>query len=188
NPLTARVFVNRVWYWHFGKGLVGTPSDFGTRSDPPTHPELLDFLADWFVKEGWSVKKLHRLILTADAYRQRADDRPECVAADPENRLVWKFNRQRLDLEALRDGMLAVAGQLDPTMGGPAVDLLAGPAVPRRTVYGFIDRQNLPGLYRTFDFASPDTHAPQRYTTTVPQQALFLMNSPFAVARAKAVA
>jgi mono/diheme cytochrome c family protein len=188
NPLTARVLVNRVWAHHFGKGLVGTPSDFGVRSDPPTHPELLDYLADRFVKDGWSIKQLHRLILLSDTYRQRSDDRPEGVKADPENRLVWKFNRQRLDLEALRDGMLAVAGRLDVTLGGPAVDLLAQPFIPRRTVYGFIDRQNLPGLFRTFDFASPDTHAPQRYTTTVPQQALFLMNSPFAVQQAKAVA
>jgi mono/diheme cytochrome c family protein len=185
NPLTARVFVNRVWSLHFGKGLVGTPSDFGVRCDPPTHPELLDYLADRFVNDGWSVKELHRLMLLSDTYRQRSDDRPECVKVDPENRLVWKLNRQRLDLEALRDGMLAVAGRLDVTLGGPAVDLLAG--VPRRTVYGFIDRQNLPGLFRTFDFASPDTHAPQRYTTTVPQQALFLMNSPFAVQQAQAV-
>jgi mono/diheme cytochrome c family protein len=188
NPLTARVFVNRVWAQHFAKGLVGTPSDFGVRSDPPSHPELLDYLADRFVKDGWSVKKLHRLMLLSDTYRQRSDDRPECVKLDPENALLWKFNRQRLDLEALRDGMLAVAGRLDLTTGGAAVDLLAAPFVPRRTVYGFIDRQNLPGLFRTFDFASPDTHAPQRYTTTVPQQALFLMNSPFAVQQAQAVA
>jgi mono/diheme cytochrome c family protein len=188
NPLTARVFVNRVWALHFGKGLVGTPSDFGVRSDPPTHPELLDYLADRFVKDGWSIKHLHRLILLSDTYRQRSDDRPDGAKIDPENRLVWKFNRQRLDFEALRDGMLAVAGRLDESVGGPAVDLLAQPVIPRRTVYGFIDRQNLPGLFRTFDFASPDTHAPQRYTTTVPQQALFLMNSPFAVQQAQALA
>jgi len=188
NPLTARVLVNRVWMQHFGKGLVGTPSDFGLRCEPPTHPELLDYLADRFVKDGWSIKELHRLILLSETYRQRSDDRPECAKADPENRLLWKFNRQRLDFEALRDSMLAVAGRLDATIGGPAVNLLAEPFVPRRTIYGFIDRQNLPGLYRTFDFASPDTHAPRRYTTTVPQQALFLMNSPFAVQQAKALA
>jgi hypothetical protein len=188
NPLTARVFVNRVWMQHFGKGLVGTPSDFGVRSDPPTHPEMLDYLADRFVKDGWSVKQLHRLILLSDTYRQRSDDRPECDKVDPENRLVWRFNRQRLDFEATRDSLLAVAGRLDASVGGPAVDLLAQPFIPRRTVYGFIDRQNLPGLYRTFDFASPDTHAPQRYTTTVPQQALFLMNSPFAIQQAKGLA
>jgi hypothetical protein len=188
NPLTARVLVNRVWMLHFGKGLVGTPSDFGLRCEPPTNPELLDYLADRFVRDGWSIKKLHRLILLSETYRQRTDDRPECVRADPENRLVWKFNRQRLDFEALRDSMLAVAGRLDLTVGGPAVNLLAAPFPPRRTIYGFIDRQNLPGLYRTFDFASPDTHAPRRYATTVPQQALFLMNSPFAVQQAKALA
>jgi len=188
NPLTARVFVNRVWAHHFGKGLVGTPSDFGVRSDPPTHPELLDYLADRFVKGGWSVKKLHRLILLSNAYQQRSDDRPECVAADPENRLLWKYNRWRLDLEALRDGILAAAGTLDPAIGGPAVDIVKQPGIPRRTIYGFIDRQNLPGMYRTFDFASPDTHAPQRYSTTVPQQALFLMNSPFALQQVKALA
>jgi hypothetical protein len=188
NPLTARVLVNRVWALHFGKGLVGTPSDFGLRSDPPTHPELLDYLADRFVADVWSIKKLHRLILLSDTYRQRSDDRPECVKVDPENRLLWKFNRQRLDLEALRDSLLAAAGRLDLALGGPAVDLLKEPFIPRRTVYGFIDRQNLPGMYRTFDFASPDTHAPQRFTTTVPQQALFLMNSPFAIQQAKALA
>jgi hypothetical protein len=110
------------------------------------------------------------------------------VKADPENRRVWKFNRQRLDLEALRDGMLAVSGALDPAAGGPAVDIVKAPFAPRRTVYGFIDRQNLPGMYRTFDFASPDTHAPQRFATTVPQQALFLMNSPFVQQQAKALA
>jgi hypothetical protein len=187
NPLTARVLVNRVWIQHFGKGLVDTPSDFGLRCEPPSHPELLDYLADRFVSDGWSIKKLHRLILLSGTYRQRSDDRPECVKADPENLLLWKFNRQRLDLEAMRDSMLAVAGRLDLTVGGPAVNLLAEPFVPRRTIYGFIDRQNLPGLYRTFDFASPDTHSPRRYSTTVPQQALFLMNSPFAVQQAKAI-
>jgi hypothetical protein len=188
NPLTARVLVNRAWSHHFGKGLVGTMSDFGLRSDPPTHPELLDYLADRFVKDGWSVKKLHKLILLSNTYRQRSDDRPECARIDPENRLVWRFNRQRLELEALRDSMLLVSGRLDPAVGGPAVDILKQPFVPRRTVYGFIDRQNLPGMYRTFDFASPDTHAPQRHTTTVPQQALFLMNSPFVVQQAQALA
>jgi hypothetical protein len=188
NPLTARVLVNRVWMLHFGTGLVGTPSDFGLRCEPPTNPELLDYLAERFIKDGWSIKKLHRQILLSQTYRQRSDDRPECAKVDPENRLVWKFNRQRLDFEALRDSMLAVAGRLDLTVGGPAANLLAAPFPPRRTIYGFIDRQNLPGLYRTFDFASPDTHAPRRYTTTVPQQALFLMNSPFAVQQAKALA
>jgi hypothetical protein len=173
---------------HFGQGLVATPSDFGLRSDPPTHPELLDYLADQFVGDGWSIKKLHKLILLSHTYCQTSNDRSECASVDPENRLLWRFNRQRLDLEGLRDSMLAVAGRLDKTVGGPAVDILKEPFVPRRTVYGFIDRQNLPGMFRTFDFASPDTHAPQRYVTTVPQQALFLMNSPFVVQQVQALA
>jgi cytochrome c553 len=187
NPLTSRVMVNRVWAWHFGEGIVRTPSDFGLRGDPPTHPELLDWLASEFVSRGWSVKELHRLIVLSRTYRQQSDDRPEGVQADPENRLLWKMNRRRLDFEALRDGLLAVAGRLDRTVGGVAVDITRQPSPPRRTIYGFIDRQNLPGLFRTFDLASPDAHTPRRYETTVPQQALFLMNNPFAVEQARAL-
>lgn len=188
NPLTARVFVNRVWAHHFGVGLVATPSDFGVRSDPPSNPELLDYLADRFVRDGWSVKKLHRLIMLSSTYQQKSDERSDCTKVDPENRLLWKFNRQRLELEALRDSVLAVSGKLDPTIGGPAVDLLKEPFISRRTIYGFIDRQNLPGMYRTFDFASPDTHAPRRYSTTVPQQALFLMNGRFVMEQVRSLA
>jgi hypothetical protein len=188
NPLTPRVLVNRVWMHHFGTGLVTTPSDFGRRSDPPSHPELLDWLARRFVDDGWSVKQLHRLIVLSQTYRQSSADRTDALAADPDNRLLWKFTRQRLDFEAIRDAMLAVSGLLDTKLGGPAVDLAREPFVPRRTVYGFIDRQNLPGMFRTFDFASPDTHAPQRYVTTVPQQALYLMNSPFVTHVATALA
>jgi mono/diheme cytochrome c family protein len=185
NPLTARVFVNRVWMYHFGEGLVRTPSNFGLRGDPPTHPELLDYLAATFVEEGWSIKKLHRQILLSNAYQQAGDDRPDGLRIDPENRLLWKLNRRRLDFEALRDSLLAAAGRLDPKIGGPPVDLTTTPFSPRRSVYGFIDRQNLPGLFRTFDFASPDTTSPQRHETTVPQQALFLMNSPFVIEQAR---
>jgi mono/diheme cytochrome c family protein len=185
NPLTARVLVNRVWAWHFGQGLVRTPSDFGTRGEPPTHPELLDWLAATFMEEGWSVKKLHRLILLSSTYRQASDGNDRAAQADPENRLLGRMNRQRLDFEAMRDGLLAAAGRLDAARGGPAVDLTRAPFSTRRSVYGFIDRQNLPGLFRTFDFASPDASTAQRYTTTVPQQALFLMNSPFVVEQAR---
>jgi hypothetical protein len=185
NPLTARVLVNRVWLHHFGAGLVRTPSDFGLRSEPPTHPELLDYLAARFVHDGWSIKNLHRLILLSSAYQQSSDGDPRLLALDPDNRLLGRMNRQRLDFEALRDALLAAAGHLDVRMGGAPVDLLARPFSPRRTVYGFIDRQNLPGMFRTFDFASPDTHNPQRYHTTVPQQALFLMNSPFVQEQAR---
>jgi hypothetical protein len=188
NPLTARVMVNRVWAWHFGRGIVPTPSDFGTRCEPPSHPELLDWLASRFVEDGWSVKKLHRRIVVSATYRQSSGDRPGLAAADPENRLMGQFPRQRLDFEELRDGLLAAAGRLDLTAGGPPVDLVKAPFPTRRTVYGFVDRSNLPGLFRSFDFASPDTHAPQRFQTTVPQQALFLLNSPFAIEQAKALA
>jgi cytochrome c553 len=188
NPLTARVLVNRVWQHHFGKGLVTTPSDFGRRSDPPSHPELLDWLADRFVKNGWSIKQLHRTILLSATYRQSSADRPDAVAKDPENRLLCKFNRQRLEFEAMRDSMLATAGLLDLRMGGPSVDIVKEPFVFRRTVYGYVERQNLPGVFRTFDFASPDIHAPQRFNTTAPQQALFMMNNGLVTQVARALA
>jgi hypothetical protein len=179
NPLTARVFVNRVWLQHFGAGLVRTPSDFGLRSDPPSHPELLDALAVHFMDHQWSVKELHRQIVLSATYQQAAADRPEGVAADPENRLLWKTNRRRLDLESLRDSFLEVSGKLDHKVGGPSINMLASPAIPRRTVYASIDRLALPSLFRTFDFPSPDATNPQRDNTTVAPQALFLMNHPF---------
>ena len=179
NPLTARVLVNRVWHWHFGKGLVTTPSDFGLRSDPPSHPELLDSLAAGFIADGWSIKALHRRIMLSNTYRQASAPRPDAAERDPENRLVWRFNPQRLDFESMRDSILAASGALEPIVGGRPVTITEPPFAPRRTVYGFIDRQNLDGLYRTFDFAVPDATSPRRFVTTVPQQALFLMNSPF---------
>jgi len=188
NPLTARVMVNRVWGWHFGQGFVRTPSDFGVRSEPPTHPELLDYLALRFVEDGWSLKKLHRRIMLSAVYQQASDFNPAAYKADPDNSLLWRMNRRRLDFESMRDSLLSVSGKLDRTIGGRPVDISGDSAVARRTVYGFIDRQNLPGMFRSFDFASPDTHSPQRFTTTVPQQALFMMNSPFAVNQAKALA
>jgi mono/diheme cytochrome c family protein len=184
NPLTARVLVNRVWLGHFGAGLVRTPSNFGLRGEPPTHPELLDWLAASFVENGWSIKKLHRQILLSAAYQQSGDNAAVSIS-DPENLLLGRMSRQRLDLEALRDTLLFVAGRLDRQRGGPAVDLVKAPFSGRRTVYGFIDRQNLPGMFRTFDFASPDATSAQRHNTTVPQQALFLMNSPFAQEQAR---
>jgi hypothetical protein len=187
NPLTARVLVNRVWAWHFGSGLVKTPSDFGLRAEPPTEPELLDYLAACFIEDGWSIKKLHRRILLSSTYQQSSQENPRSMALDPENKWLWRMNRQRLDFEATRDTLLAVAGNLDPKMGGHAVDITADPSPPRRTVYAYIDRQNLPNLFRTFDLASPDGSSPQRFMTTVPQQALFFMNSPFVVNEAKAL-
>jgi len=187
NPLTARVFVNRVWQWHFGKGLVATPSDFGTRSDPPTHPELLDYLASEFMASGWSLKALHRLIMLTSTYEQSSSPRRNEMVRDPENRLLWRFNRQRLDFEAMRDSLLAVSGALESRLGGPPVQTAQPSMSNRRTLYGFIDRQNLDGLYRTFDFAVPDASSPRRFVTTVPQQALFLMNSPFMHEQARRV-
>jgi hypothetical protein len=187
NPLTARVIVNRVWLHHFGKGLVTTPSDFGVRSEAPSHAELLDWLAAKFVEEGWSLKKLHKTIVLSRTYQLGGDANPQAAATDPDNRLLARYPRRRLDFEALRDSLLAVSGGLDPKMGGKAVDILTSPFSGRRTLYGFIDRQNLPGLFRTFDFASPDATSPQRYETTVPQQALFLLNSPFVATQARAL-
>jgi cytochrome c553 len=188
NPLTARVFVNRVWGKLFGQYLVDTPSDFGVRATPPTHPELLDHLAHTFMEDGWSMKHLIRRIVLSATYRQTSTDRPEARAKDEANRLYWRQNRRRLDFEAMRDSILAASGTLDEKMGGPAVEIANEDYAPRRTIYGRIERQNLPGLFRTFDFASPDTHSPMRFTTTVPQQALYLMNSPFAVEQARALA
>jgi hypothetical protein len=189
NPLTARVIVNRVWLHHFGAGLVRTPSDFGTRGDPPTHPELLDHLSRQFMADGWSLKQLHRRIMSSATYQQQSarpttilpeDTSNESTAnqIDPENALLSRMNRRRLDWETLRDSLLAVSGEADGTMGGPAIDLFKPPFSTRRSVYGLIDRQNLPSALRTFDFVAPDATSPKRHQTTVPQQALFLLNSP----------
>ncbi|HEY7114990.1 MAG TPA: PSD1 and planctomycete cytochrome C domain-containing protein [Tepidisphaeraceae bacterium] len=188
NPLTARVFVNRVWLEHFGKGLVRTPSDFGIRGERPTHPELLDYLAVKFMQDGWSIKKLQKTIMLSATYQQSSIASAKAIQADADNRLLSHQNRQRLDFEGMRDSILFVSGQLDRTVGGKAIDLMAQPFTHRRTIYGFVDRQNLPSMFRAFDFASPDTHAPRRFTNTVPQQALFMMNSPFVVEQARALA
>jgi hypothetical protein len=179
NPLTARVLVNRAWLWHFGKGLVDTSSDFGLRSDPPSHPELLDYLAAEFIASGWSIKALQRRIMLTSTYQQQSAPLPDGLARDPENRLLWRFNRQRLDFESMRDSVLTVAGSIGPGLGGPSSPIDSPAFSSRRTLYGLIDRQNLDGVYRTFDFAVPDATSPRRFVTTVPQQALFLMNSPF---------
>lgn len=190
NPLTARVMVNRIWQHHFGTGLVKTPSDFGLRAEPPSHPELLDWLAGRFVAEGWSVKAMHRLILASAVYQQGSvngialTDRSS--ASDSENRLLSHFPIRRLEFEGLRDAMLATSGELDLTMGGKPRELLDA-TNHRRTVYALVDRQFLPGTFRTFDFANPDIHVPVRHETTVPQQALYFLNGNFAAARAKSM-
>jgi hypothetical protein len=187
NPLTARVLVNRLWLHHFGAGLVRTPGDFGLRSDLPSHPELLDWLADEFVRSGWSIKHLHRLIVTSAVYRQSSADRIAYRAVDPENTLLWRMNHRRLDFGATRDSLLAVAGQLDRRIGGPSVKDAMTPGIRRRTLYAFVDRLHVPGLFRAFDFPSPDASSPRRDSTLVPQQALFLMNSLFVLHNARAL-
>jgi cytochrome c553 len=179
NPLTARVLVNRLWMHHFGAGLVASSSNFGLRAEPPSHPELLDYLAATFMENGWSIKKMHKLIVMSRTYQLSSAENPKAREIDADNRFLARANRQRLEFEAMRDSLLAVAGNLDPKMGGKSVDITTAPYSHRRTIYAFIDRQNLPGVFRTFDFASPDASTPQRYQTTVPQQALFMLNHPF---------
>jgi hypothetical protein len=188
NPLTARVLVNRVWMHHFGTPLVATPSDFGLRSEPPSHPELLDHLATSFMDEGWSLKALHRRIMLSSTYQQASGDRSEARAIDPENTLYWRANRRRLDLESTRDALLAVSGRLDRRVCGPSFPSLAEPAARRRTLYAQVDRLRLPGVFRTFDFPDPNATSPRRDQTTVPPQALFLMNHPLVRAAAEALA
>ncbi len=186
NPLTARVIINRVWMHHFGQGLVTTPSDFGLRGDPPSHPEMLDFLCRQFMDNHWSLKKLHRLIVTSATYQQRSDDVPQYRELNPTNSLVWKMNRRRLDVESLRDTLLTASGTLEGTVGGRPVDLLGNDQ--RRTIYAFINRENIPGVLANFDFALPEMSSPQRNESTVPTQALFMMNSPFVIDQARKLA
>ena len=185
NPLTARVMVNRIWQHHFGSGLVRTPSDFGLRAERPSHPELLDWLARRFIADNWSVKAMHRRILSSAVYQQTSAG--ESSSSDPEQRLLSRFPVRRLDFEALRDSMLACSGELELSMGGKPRELL-DTGNSRRTVYSLVDRQFLPGTFRTFDFANPDIHVAVRHETTVPQQALFFLNGSFAERRARALA
>jgi mono/diheme cytochrome c family protein len=186
NPLTARVMVNRIWQHHFGRGLVRTASNFGALGERPTHPELLDHLATRFVRSGWSIKALHREILLSATYRQasRLDARNHEI--NPENKLLWRMNRRRLEVEAWRDAMLAVSGQLDGTVGGPSAELAAADN-RRRTVYGAVSRHELNPLLRLFDFPDPNITSGERTVTTVPLQQLFVLNSDFMVRIAKAL-
>jgi mono/diheme cytochrome c family protein len=205
NPLTARVMVNRLWQHHFGEGLVTTPDDFGTMGSGPSHPDLLDYLASHFMEHNWSVKELHRLILTSRTWRQSSDNHPRFAQLDPFNRLLWRQNIRRLEFEPLRDSLLALGGKLDTNLHGKPVplaqakgrnfraSLLLEPShrpvdvgyTTRRTVYGYIDRSDLPEVFNHFDFANPDMANGKRHETTVPQQALYLMNSPLVVEQAR---
>lgn len=175
NPLTARVIVNRVWQQHFGTGLVSTPSDFGLQGSKPSHPELLDWLAHWLMQNGWSLKKLHQLIMTSATYQRSSRPTLTQMEIDPANRLLARYNRQRLSFEAMRDSMLMATGKLNSTLGGKSFKLFQG-LTPRRTVYGFVNRMDLPGVLRTFDFPEPMATSGRREMTTVPAQALFFLN------------
>jgi uncharacterized protein DUF1549/uncharacterized protein DUF1553/cytochrome c len=209
NPLTPRVLANRIWMHHWGEPLVSSPSDFGTRSTPPANPELLDWLAAELRGEriqgsgfrvqdagnpqsairnpqsDWDLKRLHRRIVSSATWQQSSADRTEARKLDPDNRLLWRAQRRRLDLEAMRDGMLTASGRLTGAMYGRPVNVASDPANARRTVYGLVDRQDVPGMYRAFDFASPDQSAERRPNTTTPQQALFAINSPFVAQQAR---
>jgi hypothetical protein len=185
NPLTARVIVNRLWQHHFGEGIVRTPNNYGKLGTPPTHPELLDYLATEFVKSGWSIKAMHRAIMLSAAYRQSSVPDPATLKADPENELFGRMNRRRLEAEAVRDSLLGVAGKLDRTTCGPAVRDLN---TPRRTLYVITIRSDRATYQSLFDAADPTTIIEKRTVSTVAPQALFLLNHPFALEQARALA
>ncbi|MEZ5398624.1 MAG: PSD1 and planctomycete cytochrome C domain-containing protein [Bryobacteraceae bacterium] len=187
NPLTARVWVNRVWSYHFGRPLVGTPSNFGQLGEKPSHPELLDYLAARFMEQGWSLKSLHREILLSAAWRRSAANNPANFARDPDNRYFWRANRRRLDIEPLRDTLLAVTGELNGKAGGPPLKLTDSTNT-RRSVYGFVSRRKLDGTLALFDFPNPNNLSEQRIETATPLQQLFFLNSRFVEDRAIALA
>lgn len=196
NPLTARVWANRVWMHHFGEPLVENPSDFGLRTAQPIHHRLLDYLASYLIESGWKTKQLHKLIMTSEVYQRSsklagARDLSARLAKqnelDPDNRYFWRANRRRMDLEQMRDSMLFVSKSLDKHMFGRPL-LITDQNNRRRTIYAFVERQNLPAVVQTFDFANADTSVARRATTTVPQQALFAMNSEFLHSRARELA
>lgn len=197
HPLTSRVIVNRIWQAHFGEGLVRTPDNFGLRGEVPTHPELLDWLAREFVRGGWSVKQLHRLILNSSTYQMGTDYSEKAASIDPENRLLWRMNRRRLEAEWLRDGLLAVSEQLDRTMGGSLVNWQNAEYTPgdsvsatsrRRAVYLPVVRDRVYDLFTIFDFANPSVGVSKRTPTVVSHQALFFLNSPLVKEQSKQLA
>ncbi|HEX3449131.1 MAG TPA: DUF1549 and DUF1553 domain-containing protein, partial [Isosphaeraceae bacterium] len=187
NPLTARTMVNRIWQHHFGRGLVASSSNFGALGDRPSHPELLDWLAHQFISSGWSIKEMHRTIMLSAAYQQSSRFESGAFDKDPGNALLWRMNRRRLDVEAWRDSMLAVAGRLDRTIGGRSISLDA-PTNQRRTLYAAISRHDLAWMLRLFDFPDPNITSGGRALTTVPLQQLFVLNSDFMMTSARAVA
>jgi cytochrome c553 len=187
NPLTARVLVNRLWQHHFGVGIVRTASNFGLLGERPTHPELLDYLAKQFVEHDWSQKALHRQIMLSATYQQSSARNPRNDEQDPEARYLSRMPRRRLEVEAWRDAMLAVAGKLDLALEGPSVSL-ESPDNCRRTFYAAVSRHDLDRMLRLFDFPDPNVTAEARTATTVPLQQLFVLNSEFMVRQAKTFA
>jgi hypothetical protein len=195
HPLTARVMINRIWQGHFGAGLVRTADNFGVRGEAPTHPALLDWLAREFILERWSVKAMHRLIMLSQAYQRSTTLVAKSASADPENRLLWRMNRRRLEAEPIHDAILAVAGALDMRQGGTLMDEKnsayarsrnASPdAAPRRAIYLPVNRSLLNNMFSIFDFADPAVPSSQRYSTVVSHQALFFMNSPMVIEQAR---
>jgi len=198
HPLTSRVMVNRIWFWHFGEGIVRTPDNFGKMGDRPSHPELLDYLASEFVDKGWSIKHMHRMILLSNAYQMSTAISDEAMELDPENRLFSRFPRRRLTVEEIRDGLLAIDGSLDLTMGGTLQQgfgtdsensearlSLRPETNRRRMVYLPLRRANLPTLLNLFDFGDATTASGRRAHTTVAPQALFMMNSDFVTERSR---
>ena len=201
HPLTARVMVNRIWQWHFGEGIVRTPDNFGKMGERPTHPELLDYLATRFIDSGWSIKSMHRLIMLSNVYRMSSEVSAQALAADQENKLLTRFNRRRLTVEEMRDGVLALSGDLDLTMGGTLQEgtgtdgendnkrLSLNPELlTRRTVYLPLRRANLPTLLNLFDFGDATAPSGKRQLTNVATQALFWMNSEFLTEATKKIA
>ena len=187
NPLTPRTMINRIWQHHFGVGFVPTPDDLGTMSEPPSHPELIDYLSSQVVENGWSIKKIHRLIMLSSVYQESSANNPRYAEIDPENRLLWRASIRRLEFESIRDSLLAIGGTLSDTMYGRPVNFESNPNSTRRTIYGLVDRSDLPDALVNFDFANPDMPSGKRFDTTVPQQALFFMNSPLVIEQAKRI-
>ncbi|MEP6664774.1 MAG: DUF1553 domain-containing protein, partial [Verrucomicrobiota bacterium] len=185
NPMTARVMANRIWQFHFGEGIVSTPSNYGKMGRPPTHPDLLDFLAHRFIDSGWSIKAMHRAIMFSAAYQQSSIPDPETFKADPDNKLFGRMNRTSLSAEELRDSLLAVSGNLDSALGGPPI---RDGNLPRRTLYLMTVRSDSANFRTLFDGADPTAIVEKRVSSTVAPQALYLLNNPFAVQQSKVLA
>ncbi|MCA8982935.1 MAG: PSD1 domain-containing protein [Planctomycetaceae bacterium] len=188
NPLVARVWVNRLWQMHFGRGLVSTPSDFGTHGEPPSHPDLLDWLAVELMENSWSTRHIQRLILTSSAYRQSAALNAANMKIDPENIYLWRWPQRRLEAEAIRDSLLVVTGELNREIGGPSVAMQRDEQELRRTIYLSQRRSELPDVMRMFDGPEAMRSCSRREISTVALQPLYLLNSPFVVARARSLA